>query len=363
MRSVDAPLVLLASDDAQEVRPLVAALRTEGLEVIACRRATNAVDAVSFHRPSVVLVDVALDGDLGWNVVAAAHAHGDLATIVILRVDDDASRRAAYAAGADGIVSGSFDAADVARRAQALARRAQSKPREGRLLRHRDLVMDVDAHQVRVAGRTVTCTALQFAILRVLLESAGAAIDRAQLAARTASFDDELPSDRSIDLHVSRLRKRLGDDARQPKYIEAVYGFGYRLATGDAEAGDRLGDMAVELLDALPDPTLVIDGGLAVRFANRSAGRLLGAPRTSLVGRHCGDLLQCRTCSGASLDGPRCFGRAVLGGLGVLRDAPAVVRGPDGPLPVSFSYGQAEVGNGKALLTITIRPRQVALGS
>lgn len=359
--SVDAPLILLASDDAQSVPALAAALRAEGLEVIICRRAGNAIDAVSFHRPSVVLVDVALDGDRGWDVVAAAHAHGDLPTLVIQREDDAAGRRAAYAAGADGIVVGSFDVADVARRTHALARRAQLKLHEGRLLRHHDLVMDVDAHQVRVAGRPVTLTALQFAILRALLESGGAALDRAQLIARTASFDDEAPSDRAIDLHISKIRKRLGDDPRQPRHIEAVYGIGYRLATGRAEAGEQLGDAAMELLDALPDPMLVVDGALTVRFGNRSAERLLGAPRASLVGRHCGDLLQCRTCAGASLDGPRCFGRAVIGGLGALRDAPAEVRGPDGPIPVSFSYGQAEVGKGEVLLTITIRPRQAAV--
>ncbi|HVR88492.1 MAG TPA: winged helix-turn-helix domain-containing protein [Candidatus Limnocylindria bacterium] len=358
MRALDAPLVLVASDDTRAAAPLAAALRAEGLQVIACRRAADAVEAVSFHRPTVVVVDVALDSGHGWDVVAAARTHGRLPTIVVDRENDSASRRAAYAAGADDVVLAPFDPVELAIRTNALARRARLEVREGPMLRHRELVMDVAAHEVRLAGTPVSLTAQQFAILRTLLQSGGAALDRAHLIARTESFDDEAPSDRAIDLHVSRLRKRLGDDPRTPRYIEAVYGVGYRLAIGGEAATGRLGDNAVAALDALPDPVLVVDRGLAVRFANRSAERLLGASRASFLGRRCGQVLECRSCSGAGLDGPRCLGRAVLGGLGRLHDAPVVMRGPEGAIPVSFSYGQIEVGTSDALLTITIRPRR-----
>ncbi len=105
----------------------------------------------------------------------------------------------------------------------------------------------------------------------------------------------------------------------------------------------------------------VVDRGLVIRFANRAAERLLGVTRSALAGKRCGAILECHSCAGASLDGPRCLGRVVMRGLGQLRDAPAVVRGPDGPLNVTFSYGQVEVGKNETLLTITIRPREVAV--
>ena len=356
MRALDAPLILVASDDPSAAA-LAAALRAEGLQVIACRHAADAVEAVSFHRPTVVVADVGLDSDQGWDVVAAARAHDRLPTIVIDRENDAASRRAAYAAGADDVIVTPFDPVEVAIRTTALARRARPELRESPMIRHRDLVMDVAAHEVRVAGVPVTLTAQQFAILRTLLQSGGIALDRAHLIARTESFDDEAPSDRAIDLHVSRLRKRLGDDPHTPRYIEAVYGVGYRLATGGDTATGLLGDNAMAVLDALPDPVLVAGRGFAIRFANRSAERLLGTSRASLLGRRCGQVLDCRSCAGASLDGARCLGRAVRGGLGQLHDAPVTVRGPDGAIPVYVSYGQVADGTSDALLTITIRPR------
>lgn len=356
---MDAPLVLVADDGPAD--GLTAALRAEGLQVVACRRATNAVDAVSFHRPSVVVVDVAFDSDRGWDVVAAARAHGQLPTLVLDRENDPAARRAAYTAGADDVVLKPYDAGELATKISALARRARPEAREGLVYRHRDLLMDVAAFEVRLGGLPVTLTAQQFGILRALFESGGAALDRAHLIARTESLGEDAPSDRAIDLHISRLRKRLGDDPRKPRYIEAVYGVGYRLAIGEEPSPDELGEHAVTVLDALPDPMIVVDRGLAIRFANRAVERLLGTSRTALLGRRCGALLECRSCNGASLDGARCLGRAVFRGNSQLREAPAVVRGPDGPLGVIFSYGRVDIGKSEALLAITIRPQEIAV--
>lgn len=357
MRQLETPLVLLLEPDATLAATIGGALRAAGLQVVACRHAVDAVAAVSFHRPSVVVVDVGADDGHGWDVLVAARDHGHLPAVALGGEDDPATRRAAYAAGADDVVPAAADPADLAARVLALARRARPEPRGGPVHRHQDLVMDVAAHEVTVAGKPVVFTAQQFAILRALLEAGGATLGREQLVSRTGALDDEPPSDRAIDLHVTRLRRRLGDDPRAPRYIEAVYGVGYRLARGDGGVQQHLGADASSLLDALPDAVLVLDRALVIRFANRTSELLLGAPRASLLGQRCGAVLVCTSCGGASLDGPRCIGRAALGGLAQVHDAPAIVRGPDGPMPVSLSYGQLELGKGDALLTVTIRPR------
>lgn len=348
----------MADSDSRASEALASALRAEGMQVVSCRHAAAAVDAVAFHRPSVIVVDVEMDDGQGWDVATAARVHGNLPTIVIDRRGDLALRRAAYAAGVDDVVAVPLDPIELATRVRALARRARPESRTGQLLRHRDLVMNVAAHELRIAGTEVALTAQQFGLLRVILEAGGATLDRAQLIARTDSLNAEPPSDRAIDLHITRLRHRLGDDPRTPRYIEAVYGVGYRLAHDDQPGPDGFGDQAVAVLDALPDPVLVVDRSLTLRFANLAAEHLFGVSRTSLNGRHCGDLLECRSCAGAELDGPRCIGRAVLGGLGQVHDAPAIVSGPDGPLAVALSYGQVEVGKGQSLVTITIRRRE-----
>jgi two-component system, OmpR family, alkaline phosphatase synthesis response regulator PhoP len=359
MHPLDSPLVLIVEEEPRAAEALATALRVEGLQVIACRHAVDGVNAVSFHRPSIVVVDVATDDGRGWDVLTAARDRGRIPAIVVDREGDASVRRAAYVAGADDVIGAPVDPAEVAARVQALIRRGRPETRGDPVLRHADLLMDVAAHEVRVGGLPVTLTAQQFAILRVLLEAHGATLEREQLIARTESLGVEPPSDRAIDLHVTRLRRRLGDDARKPRYIESVYGVGYRLAPSETVHATGLGVDPASLLDALPDAVLVVDGSLEIRFANDAAARLLAVPRTAFAGQQCGALLQCQSCAGASLSGPRCFGHIVLGGHGQLRDAPAFLRGPDGPLPVTLSYGELEAKGG-ALLTITIRPREDA---
>lgn len=359
MRPLDSPLVLVLEPEPRVAESLTTGLRLEGLQVIVCRHAVNGVDAVSFHRPSVVVVNVATDDGHGWDVLAAARDHGRVPAIVVERVNDPSVRRAAYAAGADDVVGVPGDPAEVVARVQALIRRGRPETHAEPLLRHADLLMDVAAHEVYVGGQRVSLTAQQFAILRVLLEARGATLAREQLIARTESLGVEPPSDRAIDLHVTRLRRRLGDDARTPRYVESVYGVGYRLAAGETVQADGLGVDAASVLDALPDAVLVVDRSRTIRFANAAAVNLMAIPRAAFAGRECGDLLQCRSCVGADLVGPRCFGLAVLGGHGPLRDAPAFLRGPDGPLAVSLSYGELEAKGG-TLLTITIRQREGA---
>lgn len=361
MRQLETPLVLVLEPDRPLADTVGLALRGAGLQVVSCRHANEAVPAVAFHRPSVVVVDVGADDGHGWDVIAAAREHGSLPVIALDPDDDAAVRRAAYAAGADDVLPTSVDPADLAARVVALARRARPDARGGTIHRHRDLLMDVAAHEVTIAGKPITLTAQQFAILRVLLEAGGATLAREQLVSRTGALDDEPPSDRAIDLHVTRLRRRLGDDPRAPRYIEAVYGVGYRLAHGEVGAQQQVGADGSTLLDALPDAVLVLDRELVIRFANRSSELLLGVPRATLPGKRCGAVLRCMSCGGASLDGPRCIGRAALGGLSQVHDAPAVVHAATGPLPVSLSYGQVQLGKGDALLTVTIRPRSATV--
>ncbi len=346
------PFVLVANDDLRALAALREALRVAGAQVAACKQVSVALDAITFHVPTVVVADVAMEDGKGWDIVHAARAAGRLSTIVLDRLGDAGTRRAAFAAGADEVIRVPCELDELTTRVLALASRA-GRGAPATVHRLHGLTVDVSAHAVRLHGRPVVLTAQQFAILAALFQANGVALPRARLLARIEGLDDEAPSERAIDLHVARLRRRLGDDAKEPRYIESVYGVGYRLAT-DAPGPAQLGDRAEDVLAALPDALLVIDAHRAVRFVNDAATRLLGRPRSELLGRTCGDLLECTDCAGMSLEGPRCYVRAVLPGATALRDMPARIRAGDERIQVLLTYGQVQADG---LVALQIRPR------
>jgi two-component system, OmpR family, alkaline phosphatase synthesis response regulator PhoP len=348
------PFVLVADGDPLHLAALRTALRVAGAHVAACRTVPVALDALTFHMPNVVVVDPEMEGGKGWDIVHAARAQGQLCTVVLDRDRSGATRQTAFTAGADDVIDLPCDARELATRVVTLAGRARHSGGTSPVYRHRGLILDVAAHTVRVHGQPVTLTAQQFAILRALFEANGATLARDRLLTRIESLDDEPPSERAIDLHVTRLRRRLGDDAREPRYVEAVYGVGYRLATNAALATDFAGD-AERVLSALPDPLMVIDTDLRVRFVNDAASRFLMRPSAEIVGKRCADVLQCRDCHGAPLDGARCLSRAVVNGETTLRDIPADIAVGDERIRVDMTYARVQ---GDGLLTLEIRPRR-----
>lgn len=344
--------VLVAEDDAELLGTIRRALLADGLEPVGCRRVSDALAGLAYHRPAVAVIDVRMEAEAGWEVLRAARRPG-LWTLVLDRLNDPLTRRAALAAGAHDIVAVPVDAEEMASRVRALLRRDRGEPSGGAILRHRDLVLDVLAHQARVRGRAIELTALQFAILRALCEARGATLHRAQLVARIASLEAQPPSERAVDLHVSRLRRRLGDSAAAPRYVESVYGVGYRLTSPDAAR--QLEPLETsDLLDALGEAVLVIDRELRIRSANLGACALLDRPRGEIVGRSCEELLGCRTPEGAPLRGPTCLGRAVLTGDGAIRHVRASVSHPRGAAAVILSHARIR-GASDGLAAVEIR--------
>jgi DNA-binding response OmpR family regulator len=341
--------VLLVEDDPEILTRIRDALRAEDLVVIACRTEGSAAEAVRFHRPAVVIADLDLEGGRGWQLLEGATSRAGERWLALDRRAEPLVRRAAFAAGADDVASAPFDAAEIAARVRALRDREPAASARA-VLRHRELVIDIAAREVRVAGRPVELTVQQFEILRALCEARGATMHRSQLLARIAAIDDEPPSDRAIDLHVSRLRRRLGDPGG--RYIESVYGIGYRLVPAKAEAA-LPGDVASAVVDAMDEGVIVTDGALRIRAANRAAARIL--ERDDLVGRSCEEVMGCRTPEGAALTGPACIGRAVLAGGGRIANVRTCVGCRGWWMDVELSHSPVEIDGGPGLLAIEIR--------
>jgi DNA-binding response OmpR family regulator len=104
-------------------------------------------------------------------------------------------------------------------------------------IRHGDLVLDRDRHEVRIGDRLVALTAVEFRLLATLLEADGRVLTRDQLLDAVYGQDESEILDRTVDVHIGRLRDKLGDDAEAPRYVATVRGVGYRAAPVGAEGG------------------------------------------------------------------------------------------------------------------------------
>jgi DNA-binding response OmpR family regulator len=182
----------------------------------------------------VVLLDLMLPGLPGLEVCRELRARSDVPIIVLTARGEEADRVMGLELGADDYLAKPFSPRELLARIRAVTRRA--KGRAGPALkpvRVGPLVVDPSARSVSLSGRAVELTAYEFALLHALAERAGRVLSREQLMefARGSAEDS---FDRSVDVHVSRLRQKLGDDPKRPRLIKTVRGAGYVLAGGEA---------------------------------------------------------------------------------------------------------------------------------
>jgi two-component system response regulator RegX3 len=225
--------ILLIEDEESISEPLERALGREGFDV-----ATAATAAAGRERfrdgPDLVLLDVMLpDGD-GRDLLREFRATSRTPVVMLTARDEEVERVLGLELGADDYVTKPFSAAELAARVRAVLRRADAPRTEhgGRALEAGDVRMDLDKHAVTLAGDPVELTVKEYDLLRMLLEHAGRVVKREQLF-REVWDTDWLGSTKTLDVHVSSLRRKLGDDPADPRYIHTVRGVGFRFASSD----------------------------------------------------------------------------------------------------------------------------------
>jgi len=219
--------------------------------------------------------------------------------------------------------------------------------RPGRV-RHGPLTLDVERREAVVYGRAVPLTRLEFDFLRMLLEVPGRTFSRDEVVSRLHATDGKVPTDRALDNLVVRLRRKLRDDPRRPRLIQAVWGVGYRLIVPAAEAGLELARQAI---DMLPAPAFLLTRERAVVATNAAGERLLQRMPEVMP---CYDLLQCRagTCSLRE----RCAGLEAMGQrLPVQRRY--TITTPSGPAAMQAVYLPLAAGPHTYCLLVLTRAR------
>ena len=223
-----AQTILVVEDDTKMVNLLRLYLEREGYGVIAAYDGREALEAAERTRPNLVILDLMLPHLDGVEVCQRLRASSDVPILMLTARVDEVDRLLGLSLGADDYVPKPFSPQEVVARVKAILRRAaREEPKT--VLRHHELEMDVERHRVAVDGTEVSLTPIEFKLLRILMESPERAFSRDQLLNRIYAYHEVDVVDRTIDVHVGKLREKLGDDPARPRYIATVRGVGYKL--------------------------------------------------------------------------------------------------------------------------------------
>ena len=221
--------VVYVEDDERLARLTKQYLVSHRVEVFLVARGDQAVAEVLRVRPDVVLLDLMLPGEGGLEVCRRLRERVDVPIIMVTARIEEADRVMGLEGGADDYVSKPFSSRELLARIRAQARRGRGKtgPRAQRV-EVGPLVVDAATMTATMRGQLVALTTFEFALLRVLAERPGRVLSREQLLTLVHGAADEA-FDRSIDVHVSRVRHKLGDDPRSPRLLKTIRGVGYML--------------------------------------------------------------------------------------------------------------------------------------
>jgi DNA-binding response OmpR family regulator len=225
---------ILVVDDDQKIVALVRAyLEREGFRVITALDGQEALAAIEQEDPLLIVLDVMLPEVDGMAVLRRVRQESDVPILMLSARGAVADRIQGLAEGADDYLPKPFSPAELVVRIKAIIRRAEvdrlALPTRGKL-EHRDLVIDLDRHEVRRDSRLIPLTQLELQLLATVVAGDGRVLSRDVLLDALYGHGGE-PLDRTIDVHIGRLRAKLGDDSDHPRYVATVRGLGYRAAT------------------------------------------------------------------------------------------------------------------------------------
>lgn len=222
--------VLVADDNPKIVEVLTAYLTAEGFAVVTAPDGPSAIEAVAARVPDIALLDVMMPGVDGIELTRRFQREHGLPVILVTARSDEVDRLIGLEVGADDYIVKPFSPREVVARVKAVLRRIDQAGAAGGepLLRVGELAVDPGSRTVTLGAGHIELTRTEFDILATLAAHPGRVYTRMQLmeAAQGDAFEGY---ERTIDAHVKNLRRKLGDDPRSPRYVQTVFGVGYKL--------------------------------------------------------------------------------------------------------------------------------------
>ncbi len=224
---------ILVVDDTKNVQVLLSDfLGAQDFEVLCASDGREALEIFRQASPDLILLDIMMPNMDGYQFISQLRRTSSAPVIMITAKQQEADVIRGFDLGADDYITKPFRLRELLVRMRAVLRRAAPKAAGEASLTVGDITLDRGKHEVRNQDQTVDLTPLEFEVLDVLMQSAGRVVKREDLAIHLMEIG-YTGSEATLKIHIRNLRLKLNDDLNQPKYIETVFGVGYRFLVAE----------------------------------------------------------------------------------------------------------------------------------
>ena len=220
---------ILIIEDDENIRALISYnLVSNNYKVVETEDGRKGLEMALREKPDLILMDIMLPGMDGFEICKALRDSGSSVPIIFLTAKNrDLDKVIGLESGADDYMTKPFSVHELNARIKAVLRRSELS-HDTKYITSRGLTIDVERHEVRVDGKTIELSLKEFSLLRTLAENKGIVMTRDQLLDKVwgIEYDGE---NRTVDVHIRYLRRKLEDEEAEGKYIQTIRGMGYRM--------------------------------------------------------------------------------------------------------------------------------------
>lgn len=218
--------VLIIDDDRKHSELLQAYFKRFGINLVCAHDANEGMRKLNREDPDLLLLDVMLPGRDGFEICRAVRKSSDIPIIMLTARGDVIDRVSGLELGADDYIGKPFEPRELVARVQATLRRADLAASTSSTLEFDGLSIDTDTRTVKVDDKVVDLTSMEYELLVTLARRPGKKLSRDDILSELRGIDAAILT-RSVDIMISRLRQKLGDSVKPPRFIQTIWGRGY----------------------------------------------------------------------------------------------------------------------------------------
>lgn len=225
--------VLVVDDDVKTVELVKLYLNRDGYRVLTCNDGLEALRLARESHPDLIVLDLMLPGMDGLEICRTIRQESDVPIIMLTARSTDEDKLAGLGIGADDYVTKPFSPRELAARVRTVLRRLPGErgPDE---IKQGGITVNFRTHEAFLDGKAISLTPVEFKLLGVMVKEPGRVFNREQLIEEALGYDFE-GFNRTIDVHILNLRRKLEPDPSRPRYIKTIYGAGYKFLEADRD--------------------------------------------------------------------------------------------------------------------------------